>query len=60
MAKTQSDAVEQAAQPEVALDYYLVVRHAFEDYRKGDAIRESSEVERVLSCNPHNVHKVAA
>ncbi|MGN6085791.1 hypothetical protein [Trinickia sp.] len=60
MAKTQSDAVEQAAQPEAALDYYLVVRHAFEDYRKGDAIRGPGEVARVLAGNPHNVHKVAA
>lgn len=60
MAKTQSDALEQAAQPEAALDFYLVVRHAFEDYRKGDAIRAPAEVARVLGSNPHNVHKVAA
>jgi len=60
MAKTQSDAVEQTAQPEAKLDYYLVVRHAFEQYRKGDAIREADEVARVLAGNPHNVHKVAA
>lgn len=60
MAKTQSDTVEQTAQSEVALDYYLVVRHAFEDYRKGDAIREAPEVARVLAGNPRNVHKVAA
>ncbi|HJP68281.1 MAG TPA: hypothetical protein VJ846_05210 [Sphingomicrobium sp.] len=60
MAKTQSDTVEQTAQTPAELDYYLVVRHAFEDYRKGDAIRESNEVARVLAGNPHNVHKVAA
>lgn len=60
MAKTQSDTVEQAAQTETKLDYYLVVRHAFEEYRKGDAIREANEVARVLAGNPHNVHKVAA
>lgn len=57
MAKTQSDAVEQTG---VKLDYYLVVRHAFDDYRKGDAIRDAGEVARVLAGNPHNVHKVAA
>ena len=60
MAKTQTDAVEQTAQTEVALDYYLVVRHAFEKYRKGDSIRDAGEVARVLADNPHNVHKVAA
>lgn len=60
MAKTQTDAVEQPAQNEAKLDYYLVVRHAFEDYRKGDAIRDPNEVARVLAASPHAVHKVTA
>lgn len=55
MAKTKSDAVEQTG---VKLDYYLVVRHAFDDYRKGDAIRDAGEVAAVLKDNAHNVHKV--
>jgi hypothetical protein len=57
MAKTQSNTVEQAA---AKPDYYLVVRHAFEQYRKGDAIRDASEIARVLAGNSHNVHKVAS
>jgi hypothetical protein len=60
MAKTQSDAVAETEQAQSTLGYYLVVRHAFEQYRKGDAIRDASEIERVLASNSHNVHKVAS
>lgn len=57
MAKTQSDAADD--QPVNTLGYYLVVRHAFDQYRKGDAIRKQSDIERVLGgANHHNVHKV--
>ena len=57
MAKTQSDAA--AEQPENTLGYFLVVRHAFEQYRKGDPIRDQDEITRVLAgANNHNVHKV--
>ncbi|MCG5072279.1 hypothetical protein [Paraburkholderia tagetis] len=57
MAKTQSDAAEE--QPVNTLGYSLIVRHAFDQYRKGDMIRDQAEIERVLGgLNQHNVHKV--
>lgn len=59
MAKTQSDTVIETEQPANTFGYYLVVRHAFEQYRKGDAVREQAEIERILGSNAHNVHKVA-
>lgn len=42
------------------LGYYLTVRHAFESYRKGDAIRDMDEITRILSSDElkRNVHKV--
>ena len=41
------------------LGYYLVVRHAFGDYRKGDAIRDMDEIAAVLAGeNASSVHKV--
>lgn len=59
MAKTQSDAAED--QPVNTLGYSLVVRHAFDQYRKGDMIRDQAAIERVLAgANHHNVHKVVA
>lgn len=48
----------QSDEPVNTLGYYLVVRHAFEQYRKGDAIRDQAEIERVLASNQHAVHKV--
>lgn len=59
MAKTNTSA-EQADAVESTLGYYLVVRHAFGQYRKGDAIRDPAEIERVLQAdgNRHNVHRV--
>jgi hypothetical protein len=41
------------------LGYYLVVRHAFGSYRKGDAIRDPDEIAAVLAGeNASSVHKV--
>lgn len=40
------------------LGYYLVVRHAFGNYRKGDPIRDMDEIAAVLKDNAHCVHKV--
>lgn len=40
------------------LGYYLVVRHAFGDYRKGDAIRDPDQIAAVLAENAGSVHKV--
>lgn len=41
------------------LGYYLVVRHAFGDYRKGDAIRDPDAIAAVLNGeNKGSVHKV--
>jgi hypothetical protein len=41
------------------LGYYLVVRHAFGNYRKGDAIRDQDEITAVLAGeNANFVHKV--
>lgn len=41
------------------LGYYLVVRHAFGDYRKGDAIRDPDEITAVLAGEyASSVHKV--
>ncbi|WGS53578.1 hypothetical protein LFL96_21205 [Paraburkholderia sp. D15] len=66
MAKVQQ-AAKVDATPEVGngpastLAHYLVVRHAFDDYRKGDAIRAEADIIAVLASeNARNVHKVIA
>jgi hypothetical protein len=45
---------------ESSVGHYLIVRHAFGSYRKGDAIRDEGDIKKVLSSpeNAHNVHKV--
>jgi len=64
MATKQSDAgtteqVDASAEPVNTLGHYLVVRHAFANYRKGDAIRDPAEIAAVKSGeNAHFVHKV--
>jgi hypothetical protein len=56
MAKQSESAVEANT-----LGYYLVVRHAFGDYRKGDAIRDPGEIAAVLGSEyAQSVHKVIA
>jgi hypothetical protein len=58
MASKQSDA-DTPNTPVNTLGYYLVVRHAFGDYRKGDAIRDPEVIAAVTSGdNASSVHKV--
>jgi hypothetical protein len=50
------DAIAERANP---LDYRLVVRHAFGNYRKGDAITDAGEIAAVLAGeSAGSVHKV--
>ncbi|APR40030.1 hypothetical protein [Paraburkholderia sp. SOS3] len=71
MASRQTDAVTdtqetsgEVAQAENApantLGHYLIVRHAFGTYRKGDAIRDEATIAAVLAnaVQARNVHKV--
>lgn len=63
MATKQTDsgtATTAAAAPTNTLGHYLVVRHAFGRYRKGDAIRDEVAI-KVILANPvqaRSVHKV--
>ncbi|MGA7781088.1 MAG: hypothetical protein WCA85_25740 [Paraburkholderia sp.] len=72
MAKTQSDGdtvidsadvagnmTDAGNEPVNTLGHYLVVRHAFGEYRKGDAIRDEVTIKAVLNGeNARSVHKV--
>jgi hypothetical protein len=66
MGTTKSDAVTDTEQPEVVagpentLGHYLVVRHPFESYRKGDAIRDETNIKAILedAGKRRSVHKV--
>ena len=60
MANKQSDAAPESVEAESMLGHYLVVRHAFGAYRKGDAIRDEATIRQVLASkeNALNVHKV--
>lgn len=64
MAKTQSDADTatdgvEASEPVNTLAHYLVVRHSFGSYNKGDAIRDEATITAVLQGeNDRSVHKV--
>lgn len=67
MAKTQpaadtADMQEAVAnEPVNTLAHYLVVRHSFDAYSKGDAIRDEATITAVLAGeNAHCVHKVVA
>lgn len=53
-------ATKQSAAPANTLGHYLVVRHAFGKYRKGDAIRDEATIKAILA-NPvqaRAVHQV--
>lgn len=52
-------AADDATNQDGAPEHYLVVRHAFDNYRKGDAIRDEAAIAQVLAGdNARNVHKV--
>jgi hypothetical protein len=58
-ATESADTAAEQATAANTLGHYLVVRHAFGTYRKGDAIRDPDEIAAVLAGeNAHFVHKV--
>ena len=54
-----TDAAVDAA-PANSLGHYLIVRHAFGSYRKGDAIRDEATIKGILAdaVKARSVHKV--
>lgn len=42
-------------------EFYLVVHNAFEDYRRGDVIKDAQKIQEILNTHYANfVHKVSA
>jgi hypothetical protein len=62
---TKSDEVIESADatvdaPTNTLGHYLIVRHAFDSYRKGDAIRDEATIKGILADagKARSVHRV--
>jgi hypothetical protein len=60
--KQIDDTIQTPDTPTNTLAHYLIVRHAFGSYRKGDAIRDEATITAILADagNAANVHKVVA
>lgn len=56
MAREKQD----SAAPEIAaLEYHLTVIHPFDQYRRGDLITNSAEIEAIKAGpNSHHCHKI--